>query len=372
MTTETTSGKYIWDVYRVQFIDTYGNVLNVKQWIDSNHYSDDFKPSNVDGNLYDNKHSYNPWGGRRDKETEELYIGAAFHQPVAISLIRIVQGFNHRALFIHVQKKSKDWEIVHSVKSCESLQEFTIEVNSLDDSDAEKAHVEHCCKSLLSTQYAEQIQSLIDMGFDYDVGVLRETLEETSGDIEQAINILSSRKESDDKQHELESLSIDDFVVQPSTFPVSIIPHDVSLKSKLHPPRETEFVPSESFYNSICVDGLWICTSKSVEQSVLESAVALISRVIPSEQRKLWGKFRSPLWAKDPGLMRIIILDNRTDEQAGIIPELQDDSKGRNGTSCPFVFTSREDFVKGIGDGNWPMGKLTMHKSTHGADSDRI
>ena len=66
--------------------------------------------------------------------------------------------------------------------------------------------------------------------------------------------------------------------------------------------------------------------------------------------------------------MRVVVLDNRTDEQAGMVPELQDNSKGRNGTACPFVFTSREDFTTGIGGGAWKLGRLTAHELTHGAD----
>jgi hypothetical protein len=62
--------------------------------------------------------------------------------------------------------------------------------------------------------------------------------------------------------------------------------------------------------------------------------------------------------------MRVVILDNRTNEQAGSIPELQDKSKGRNGTSCPFVFSSREDFTTGIGSGGWKTGRLTSHELT--------
>ena len=65
--------------------------------------------------------------------------------------------------------------------------------------------------------------------------------------------------------------------------------------------------------------------------------------------------------------MRVIVLDERTNEQAGCIPELQDNSGGRNGTSCPFVFTSREDFDGGIG-GSWSEGQLSCHEITHGSD----
>lgn len=66
--------------------------------------------------------------------------------------------------------------------------------------------------------------------------------------------------------------------------------------------------------------------------------------------------------------MRLVILDNRSDEQAGMVPELGDGSTGRNHTNCPFVFSSREDFTTGIGGGRWRRGRLTTHELTHGAD----
>ena len=110
-------------------------------------------------------------------------------------------------------------------------------------------------------------------------------------------------------------------------------------------------------------------TSKSCEAMVLDLACALVRRFIPLPLRRLWGEFRSPLWAKDPGPMRLVILDNRSDEQCGMIPELMDPQvKGRNSTYCPFVFSSREDLLGGIGGGTWPVGKLLAHESVHGCD----
>lgn len=107
--------------------------------------------------------------------------------------------------------------------------------------------------------------------------------------------------------------------------------------------------------------------SKACGSETLPKACALVRSVITLQQRKLWGMFRSTKERKDPGPMRIVVLDNRTNEQAGIIPELKDDSPGRNGTASPFVFSSREDFFGGIGS-SWVEGRLTLHEMTHGAD----
>eukprot|EP00466_Bigelowiella_natans_P020737 jgi/Bigna1/139624/aug1.51_g14332 len=122
------------------------------------------------------------------------------------------------------------------------------------------------------------------------------------------------------------------------------------------------------FYHAECCEGLWVCVSHRCGKDILAKACALVRRTIPEKQRSLWGAFRSPKWAKDPGPMRIVVLDNRTNEEAGCIPELQDGSRGRNGTSCPFVFTSREDFEEGVGGGSWKPFQLTVHEMTHGAD----
>lgn len=50
-----------------------------------------------------------------------------------------------------------------------------------------------------------------------------------------------------------------------------------------------------------------------------------------------------------------------------MIPELRDNTGGRNSTMAPFVFTSREDFTEGV-NGLWPIGRLTLHEGTHGMD----
>jgi len=142
---------------------------------------------------------------------------------------------------------------------------------------------------------------------------------------------------------------------------------DVSLSAHLHEPRPS-FVPDSSFYLAENCEGLWVCASHACGPLVLQRACALVRAVIPPWQREMWGRFMSPRGCKDAGPMRIIVLDNRTDEQAGIIPELNDGNRGgRNGTSCPFVFTSREDFDEGVG-GRWQLGSLTAHEMTHGAD----
>ena len=125
----------------------------------------------------------------------------------------------------------------------------------------------------------------------------------------------------------------------------------------LMPPRSTDFVPDDSFYNSINCEGLWVCTSKQVPELVLERAAAFVRSWIPRPLRELFGRFRSTLGCADSGPMRLIILDHETNEQAGIIPELNNDAPGRNGTACPFVFSSREDFEEGVT--SWKIGALT-------------
>ncbi len=136
---------------------------------------------------------------------------------------------------------------------------------------------------------------------------------------------------------------------------------------KLHPARPMEFVPDSSFYNSVNVNGLWVCASKTIELEVISKCEALVRSKVPLWLLQACRSFRSARWAIDPGPLRIIILDNRFNEQAGMIPELENDTKGRNCTSCPFVFTSREDFVDGV-NFQWPLGALTAHELVHGLD----
>ena len=87
-----------------------------------------------------------------------------------------------------------------------------------------------------------------------------------------------------------------------------------SFAEGLQPARETPFVPDASFYNSVNCEGLWVCTSKSVEDEVLQRACKLVRTLYSEELRQKWGEFRAPKWAKDPGPMRLIILDNRSNE----------------------------------------------------------
>eukprot|EP00929_Paragymnodinium_shiwhaense_P100429 TRINITY_DN6274_c0_g1_i3.p1 TRINITY_DN6274_c0_g1~~TRINITY_DN6274_c0_g1_i3.p1 ORF type:complete len:563 (+),score=64.83 TRINITY_DN6274_c0_g1_i3:82-1770(+) len=141
---------------------------------------------------------------------------------------------------------------------------------------------------------------------------------------------------------------------------------DYSLKSALQEPRQAEFRPDPDFYLAENCEGLWVCVSKACGEEVFRRVCAFVRELIPEWQRRLWLRFVSPKGFKDPGPMRLIILDNRSGEEAGCIPELQDGSKGRNGTSCPFVFSSREDFTEGVC--GWTLGALTGHEIVHGSD----
>jgi hypothetical protein len=143
--------------------------------------------------------------------------------------------------------------------------------------------------------------------------------------------------------------------------------HDCCYTDRLHPPRATPFVPDPSFYHTENCEGLWVCVSKSCGEATLRRACDFVRSMVPETQRSLWAKFRSPKWAKDPGPMRLVVLNNISNERAGMIPELKDGSGGRNGTSCPFVFTSKEDVFQGIG-GKWIPCRLTAHEMTHGCD----
>lgn len=161
----------------------------------------------------------------------------------------------------------------------------------------------------------------------------------------------------------------EDLTTTPS-LPLSGKVHGCCYKSNVHPRRTEVFVPDEDFYHTEYCEGLWVCVSKACGEDTLQRACQLIRSTVPIEQRKMWDKFQSPKWAKDPGPMRVIVLDDRTNEQAGCIPELQDESSGRNQTSCPFIFTSREYFFGGVGGGGqrWCEGRLTLHELTHCSD----
>jgi hypothetical protein len=75
--------------------------------------------------------------------------------------------------------------------------------------------------------------------------------------------------------------------------------------------------------------------------------------------------------------MRVIVLDDITNERSGIIPELKSgastgsSSNSRNSVECPFVFTSREDMYgqhSKISGELAPKNRLTIHETVHGAD----
>eukprot|EP00930_Biecheleria_cincta_P096304 TRINITY_DN88175_c0_g1_i1.p1 TRINITY_DN88175_c0_g1~~TRINITY_DN88175_c0_g1_i1.p1 ORF type:complete len:412 (-),score=59.26 TRINITY_DN88175_c0_g1_i1:140-1321(-) len=155
------------------------------------------------------------------------------------------------------------------------------------------------------------------------------------------------------------------FVVPPSKMPDGSV-HTCSYTAALCDPRETPFEPDPDFYLSENCEGLWVCVSKGCGEETLHRACKLVRAAFKPEVRELWGQFRSWKGCADPGPMRIIVLDNRTDEYAGMIPELNNDWKTRNGTGCPFVVTSREDFHGGIA--SWKEGQLTLHEGFHGLD----
>jgi hypothetical protein len=159
-----------------------------------------------------------------------------------------------------------------------------------------------------------------------------------------------------------------DLVAVPSR-PLQGKVHNCCYRSQLHDrgvlPSDP-FLPSSDFYLSEDCEGLWVCVSRACGEATLQKASQLVRSFIPEEHRRLWGQFASPLWAKDRGPMRLVVLDNVTNEQCGMIPELSDISTGRNCTSCPFVVTSREDLFDGVG--GWTPGRLTLHEMTHGAD----
>ncbi|CAB9511925.1 expressed unknown protein [Seminavis robusta] len=131
------------------------------------------------------------------------------------------------------------------------------------------------------------------------------------------------------------------------------------------------FQPDPSFYNGICIDGLWVLASKQVDKGILNCAAELVSRYVPIEIRKLCLQWRAPL-DMPQGPFRLIILDAATNQQAGNCPEFPDCWTGRNSTINPGVFTSSDDFrLSGNGNGNQQYyygGELTVHELTHGLD----
>ena len=115
-------------------------------------------------------------------------------------------------------------------------------------------------------------------------------------------------------------------------------------------------------------DGLWVLTSKEVDERVLKCAAELMCRYIPLELRlrRLCLQWRAPL-GMPKGPFRLIILDPVTNQQAGDCPDFPDSLRGRNGTSNPGIFSSADDFPCNPGL-NSACGELTVHQMTHGLD----
>lgn len=72
--------------------------------------------------------------------------------------------------------------------------------------------------------------------------------------------------------------------------------------------------PHPSALPSLCL----LLFLPQVEREVVEEAARWIRKWVPLSLRAKFAAFRSPKWAKDPGPMRVIILDNRTNEQVCI------------------------------------------------------
>eukprot|EP01060_Flectonema_neradi_P006283 TRINITY_DN1420_c1_g1_i1.p1 TRINITY_DN1420_c1_g1~~TRINITY_DN1420_c1_g1_i1.p1 ORF type:complete len:439 (+),score=35.63 TRINITY_DN1420_c1_g1_i1:48-1364(+) len=146
-------------------------------------------------------------------------------------------------------------------------------------------------------------------------------------------------------------------------------PPDVCFIEDCHPPRSTPFQPDDSFYNSECCEGLWVCCSKNAAKGTLEQACALVRSVFPLPLRRKFLEFRSPKWALDPGPMRLVIL--ASNEQAGCIPEVTgtplEDMNGANHTYFPWTFSNENDFRES-NTANPNKGVLTIHECTHAAD----
>mmetsp|Transcript_7014 Transcript_7014/g.11133 ORF Transcript_7014/g.11133 Transcript_7014/m.11133 type:complete len:436 (+) Transcript_7014:35-1342(+) len=126
-------------------------------------------------------------------------------------------------------------------------------------------------------------------------------------------------------------------------------------------PANPGFIPDPNFYHSVNLDGLWIMSSKACGREALDNAVKLVKSYVPLKLRQLCLKWMAPL-GRPIGPMRLVILDNVTNEQAGDCPDMPDDWKGRNGTSNPVCFTSKEDLVGG------QRGELTSHELVHALD----
>ncbi|KAJ3010805.1 UNVERIFIED_CONTAM: hypothetical protein HDU68_001963 [Siphonaria sp. JEL0065] len=167
--------------------------------------------------------------------------------------------------------------------------------------------------------------------------------------------------------------SLDDMVTEPSQEgDLSVLP-DICFYKNLQPDREEEFVPDPDFYVSVNCEGLWVCCSLAAAD-VLDVACEKVREWYKPELRELCSTFRCPKGSTgdDNGPMRIVILDHETNETSKDIPEFigkpeSEEKEGtRNGTSCPFIFSSRDDFQGGFS--GWPEGNLTCHELFHGID----
>jgi len=174
-------------------------------------------------------------------------------------------------------------------------------------------------------------------------------------------NVYILDSETDDDEL-LDARDADDFITPPSRrFPhpfLREIRNFVSKSWTQEPDRD--FKPDPSFYNSMCLDGLWICVSKACRPGTLERAAVLVSSYLPVEIRRLFLEWRAPSY-RPRGPFRLVVLDNKTNQKAGDCPEFPDDWEGRNGTSNPASFTSVEDLWEG-------QGSLTVHELMHGVD----
>mmetsp|Transcript_21947 Transcript_21947/g.33289 ORF Transcript_21947/g.33289 Transcript_21947/m.33289 type:complete len:435 (+) Transcript_21947:252-1556(+) len=304
----STCSGWAWDVSNVQFFSDTVQVHPLSA-IDSANAGGGWGPQNALG-----ESNNLPWGGRVDGNGE-FWIGGIFD--ANITSVKVLETSRvHRAsdpYAIIFEKKGEDgkkWETVSSV----TVKPKNAEINGVE---------------------------------------------------------LQTNKDKDTKVEKWEPIgptpTDEELTTKPSK-PLSGKVHGVCYKSNLHCPPPNTFAPDEAFYYSENCEGLWVCCSKACGQETLERVCKFVRAVVPPEQRAMWGRFRSPKWAKDPGPMRLVVLDNRTNERAGVIPELRDESTGRNQTSCPFVFTSREDFYGGVGNGCWCEKQLTLHEMTHGSD----
>lgn len=307
--TSTATG--LWDVRGLRFLDDHGTELAASSAFCSGSASDPahggFRGYDAAGCILGS----GMWGGRPDRHGR-LFLGAAFDEPVRVRAVRFSQP------------SERHW-------SAEVALEYW------RDESPEPAWV---------------LRRFVQLGGN---GACNEA--QVS---EPFVGMFHDEAASDGEPPDEKDLTVD-----PSQ-PLTMAVHDVCYKSRLQARCADDFVPDPGFYLAENCEGLWVCVSQACGEETLQRACALVRAMYPPEHRRLWGEFVSPAWARDPGPMRLVVLDNRSGEQMGMIPELQDDRTGRNCTCCPWVFTSREDFFGGVA--GWHEGRLTVHEMTHGAD----